>query len=786
ALPRLFEKTETKKVTPVPHLHLFNALVQERTYYRSWRDYSQGIDIPVARLSFIYESNKVGHLDQTPRLTKMENGKLIYIKRDESFERCTLARLKKSHFVSVQELNSTYNIPQENHGDFTMGDKKGRGEDEDSLFNNWMKFSLDNVSELRKQGWQIEIDQNFPFNLVRPDDEWYSEIDDSSGIDWFEVELGVTLNGNRLNLLPILLSSMRNNPHIFDELEHMPEDGSFLCPMPDGSQLVLPTGRIRTILSFLKDLYNFENLGEDGKLKLSRLDAADLVEFEAAMKAVNLRWFGGERIKKLGQKLKNFSGISSVKPPQNFQAKLRPYQQDGLNWLQFLQEYQLAGILADDMGLGKTVQTLAHVSVEKENDRLDKPVLVISPTSVLPNWRLEAERFTPDLKILTLHGSERKARYDKIKEHDIVLTTYPLLFRDKEELLKETYHTIVLDEAQYIKNPKSKMNQVACQLQADHRLCLTGTPMENHLGELWSLFNFLLPGLLGDEKQFRQFYRKPIEKEQDHDRKMALVRRIKPFIIRRTKDMVAAELPPKTEIIQNSELAKVQRDLYETIRVSMHEKVRQEIANKGLARSHIIVLDALLKLRQVCCDPRLLKLEAAKKVKHSAKLEQLMEMLPEMLEEGRTILLFSQFVSMLTLIEEELRKKRMDYVKLTGNTRDRQTPITQFQNGKVPIFLISLKAGGTGLNLTAADTVIHYDPWWNPAVENQATDRAHRIGQEKPVFVYKLITTGTVEEKILQLQEKKKALAEGVFDPQSKAAKKLTVEDINALFEPIW
>jgi SNF2 family DNA or RNA helicase len=370
-------------------------------------------------------------------------------------------------------------------------------------------------------------------------------------------------------------------------------------------------------------------------------------------------------------------------------------------------------------------------------------------------------------------------------EHDLVLTTYPLLSRDKDALLSQEWHIVLLDEAQAIKNPKAQATLAALQLRARHRVCLTGTPMENNLEELWSLFHFLSPGLLGDQRQFKQVFRTPIEKQGDEDRRRLLARRVRPFLLRRTKAEVAAELPEKTEIVETVDLDDPQRDLYESIRVAMDAKVRAEIASKGLARSHIMILDALLKLRQACCDPRLLKVEGAAKVRSSAKLERLMDMLPELVAEGRRVLLFSQFTSMLSLIEESLRRTGIDYVKLTGQTRDRKTPVDRFQSGEVPVFLISLKAGGTGLNLTAADTVILYDPWWNPAVERQAMDRAHRIGQDKAVFVFKLVTAGTVEEAILTLQARKQALADGLFDPEAETGAMLTSEDIDLLFQPI-
>jgi SNF2 family DNA or RNA helicase len=453
--------------------------------------------------------------------------------------------------------------------------------------------------------------------------------------------------------------------------------------------------------------------------------------------------------------------------------------------LQFLREYDLGGILADDMGLGKTVQTLAHILIEKQAGRLTHPVLVVAPTSVVPNWKAEAARFAPQLRVHVSHGLKRKETFAEIGASDLVLTSYALLPRDEEVLLAQEFHLVILDEAQQIKNALTRAARVVGRLRATHRLCLTGTPLENHLGELWSLFHFLMPGLLGDATTFRRTYRTPIEKQGDSLRRQNLVRRIRPFLLRRTKDQVAAELPLKSEIVRPVELAGPQRELYETVRASMHERVRAEIAARGIAQSHIIVLDALLKLRQICCDPRLLKLDSAKRIKDSAKLELLLEMLQEMIPEGRRILLFSQFTSMLDLIEPELTKLKFAYLKLTGQTRDRERPVKEFQAGKVPLFLISLKAGGTGLNLTAADTVIHYDPWWNPAVESQATGRAHRIGQDKPVFVYKLIVSGTVEEKIAALQTSKAALARGVLENDAGAGLPLTAADIQGLFEPL-
>jgi SNF2 family DNA or RNA helicase len=389
------------------------------------------------------------------------------------------------------------------------------------------------------------------------------------------------------------------------------------------------------------------------------------------------------------------------------------------------------------------------------------------------------------MKLLVLRGAEREALYPRIPEVDLVVTSYSLLARDRELLAQQRFDLAVFDEAQAIKNAKAKTAQAAREIGAQRKLAVTGTPLENHLGELWAQFDLVLPGLLGNERAFAKYYRTPIEKHGDAQQQARLNRRIAPFVLRRTKGEVARELPPKTEIVQRVELEGRQRELYETLRLAMHERVREAVAARGLAQSGIVVIDALLKLRQVCCDPRLVKLDRVAEIEQSAKLDALIEMLEPLIEDGRRILLFSQFTSMLDLIEQHLLEHHWRYVRLDGATVDRETPINRFSRGDVPLFLLSLKAGGTGLNLTAADTVIHYDPWWNPAAETQATDRAHRIGQDKPVFVYKLICAGTVEERIKALQQRKSELARAVLDGGSSGALDFEQEDLDALFAPL-
>ena len=650
----------------------------------------------------------------------------------------------------------------------------------------WLNFTLNQLQSLRDQGWELQIDEDFGFDLT-PVEDWYANVDEAPDRDWFDLELGIIVNGQHLSLLPILLNLMRSHSDLLnrEKLARRRDDELILVNIPANPasnhgplQVALPYGRLKPVLATLDEFY----LGEPDATSL-RIKSADAPRLNA-LDALPLRWEGGEQIRGFAQRLRDIKDFS-VEAPEGLNANLRPYQLEGLSWMQSLRQLEVGGVLADDMGLGKTLQTLAHILCEKNAGRLDRPAMVVMPTSLIPNWLDEAAHFTPQLKVLALCGPTRKKHFAHLNDYDVILTTYALLPKDIEHLAKLPLHLLVLDEAQYIKNPGSKATQAACELVARQRLCLSGTPLENHLGELWSLFHFLLPGWLGDVKTFNRDYRVPIERQGSDERLQHLNARIKPFLLRRTKEQVATELPPKTEIIHWVDLNEAQRDVYEAMRLAMDKKVRDEITRKGVGRSQIIILEALLKLRQVCCDLRLVSDTPPKKGSTSGKLDSLMLMLEELFAEGRRILLFSQFTSMLGLIEAELKKRKVPYAILTGQTRDRRTPVKDFQSGKLQIFLISLKAGGVGLNLTEADTVIHYDPWWNPAAENQATDRAYRIGQEKPVFVYKMIARGTVEEKIQHLQQEKSDLAAGVLDGRIAGDWKLQDDDIDALFAPL-
>ncbi|KAF1022248.1 MAG: hypothetical protein GAK37_03385 [Pseudomonas sp.] len=757
-------------VHPVPRLWLASA---EFSAFEPRNGKMQRYIQHRAALSFNYQGNYVSGQKNADIVVRQETQSLR-IKRHPELERPYREQLRHLGFKIATRQSKA--LPESAGELFEMVNDSA-----------WLNFTLNASPTLRAEGWELQIDDDFGFDLSTVDD-WYANVEDAPERDWFDLELGIIVNGERLSLLPILLNLMRSHTEILnpEKLARRRDDELILVNipgLPNGShgplQVALPYGRLKPVLTTLGEFY----LQEPGTLAL-RLAKADATRLNP-LEDLPLQWQGGEKIRSFAQRLRDIKDFT-CEAPGGLNATLRPYQQEGLSWMQSLRQLEVGGILADDMGLGKTLQTLAHILTEKNAGRLDRPCMVVMPTSLIPNWLDEAAHFTPQLKVLALYGAGRKKHFPKLADYDLLLTTYALLPKDIEQLAAQPLHVLILDEAQYIKNPTSKAAQAARELNARQRLCLSGTPLENHLGELWSLFHFLLPGWLGDVKSFNRDYRVPIEKHGSEVRLQHLNGRIKPFLLRRTKEQVATELPPKTEIIHWVDLNEAQRDVYETMRLAMDKKVRDEITRKGVARSQIIILEALLKLRQVCCDLRLVN-EATLPARGSSsgKLDSLMEMLEELFAEGRRILLFSQFTSMLGLIEIELKKRGIAYALLTGQTRDRRTPVKDFQSGKLQIFLISLKAGGVGLNLTEADTVIHYDPWWNPATENQATDRAYRIGQEKPVFVYKMIARGTVEEKIQHLQKEKSDLAAGVLDGRTTGDWQLGNDDIEALFAPL-
>ncbi|MDD0817092.1 DEAD/DEAH box helicase [Curvibacter sp. HBC28] len=620
---------------------------------------------------------------------------------------------------------------------------------------------------------------------------------------WF-LSLGVDIDGETLDLAPLLADLLRRDARWLsaDALFAIDDHALIALRAPGGRRIEAPAAPLKKIVAALLDLLT-DPQRRPGPWRLSSWDlprlealqspdltrAADSAGAPDAASAPLVPWHvqGSEGLAAWVARLRQSGSPPPVAAPTGLGIALRPYQQQGLAWLQYLRAQGLHGVLADDMGLGKTAQAIAHLLTEAQAGRLDRPALVVLPTSLIFNWQAELARLAPDLKVLTLHGPQRSALFDQLAQHQVVLTSYALLWRDLARLRTQPWHLLILDEAQMVKNADSRSARALRQLEARHRLCLTGTPMENHLGELWSLFDFLMPGFLGSARHFQQHWRKPIEVNGESLRARLLAERLRPFILRRRKTEVARELPDKVEVTLPVTLEGAQRELYESVRVAADHLVRRVLHRQGIAGAQISILDALLKLRQVCCDPGLVPGLTLPPSMPSAKMEALAQLLPELVAEGRRVLVFSQFTGLLARAGETLDELGVAWLKLTGDTppAQRGALVQAFQEGQAPVFLISLKAGGIGLNLTAADTVIHLDPWWNPAVEQQATDRAHRIGQTQTVFVYRLVVQGSIEERMLALQQRKARLTEGVLGEDGAQGLKFSPDELEGLLRPL-
>jgi len=579
----------------------------------------------------------------------------------------------------------------------------------------------------------------------------------SSGIDWFDVDGVVHFGETQVKLKEVRKAVRRKERYV---------------KLADGSIGEIPAewlDKYRYLFSMAEDS------GEGLRLASAQVTLLDQLLLEGD------RIQADDEFQRRRENLRRFSEIEPRDLPEGLKANLHPYQKGGFDWLHFLHEYGFGGCLADDMGLGKTVQCLAFLQSLSESHAAKAATLLVLPRSLVFNWEREAARFTPTLRLLNHAGTTRAKDLAAFDEYDLVLTTYGIMLRDIEMLRKHRFHYVILDEAQAIKNPVSQSSKAARLLQADHKLTLTGTPVENSTLELWSQFSFLNPGLLGNLEHFRTEFAGAIEKRQDEVAAAFLRRLVHPFILRRTKDQVARDLPPRTERILYTEMEPGQKKLYEKTRDFYRDQIMGLVDKEGIQDARMKILEGLLRLRQISNHPRLVEPDSKAT---SGKFETLVETLDTLRAEGHKALVFSQFVSMLSLVRESLDANGVPYAYLDGKTTDRQGRVDAFQNNPdLPLFLISLKAGGVGLNLTAADYVIHIDPWWNPAVEMQATDRTHRIGQDKPVFVYKLITRDTVEEKILLLQDRKRALVSQLISTEGGFFKNLTRQDIELLFE---
>lgn len=732
------DQPDTDVKTPVPALELYR-----RENYSEHFSPSQQIEIE-GTLSFEY-----------PDPPETEN--IVYLpNREEELKHRNLIR---SIGFESQGNWKKYVIRGDHALDLVEGGT--------SLFpKGWRVTGLDSIKrKVRFSKLAVRVDVSTP---AEPGEEWLG-----GPLDWLDCKVTLVQNNGTVPLSTIFKSS-RTQTDKWIRLDN----GSY-ARAPGGG-----LNQLRTMLGMLDPNFRLTNTI---KTRLSSAQAIGFIQLEGGGFDVSL----DPRIAALSEKLKDFTSITAAKGSRGFKGELRSYQEEGLGWILFLNEFNLGGVLADEMGLGKTVQALAALQYYKDRrkveQRLKEPTLIIAPTSVITNWAYEARRFTPRLKTLLLHGPSRKSRFSEIPEADIVITSYALLRVDRQELEKYQFSYLILDEAQNIKNPQAATTKAAKALRARWRLALSGTPTENRPSELWSIMDFLMPGYLGSLEFFRNHIEKPILDGGPTAQVAKLLNmKTRPFLLRRTKAQVEKDLPPKLESLLHVEMTPAQQQLYMQILNEVRPRVFEEVEKRGIRGASVSILSALLRLRQVCNHPN-----SIDSLKHlpgydSGKFELLKDLVSEALENGRKILLFSQFIEMLTIIKKWLIQSKVNYLYLDGSTKDRQSLIDRFnEDENVRLFLISLKAGGTGLNLTAADTVVIYDPWWNPAVEGQAVDRAHRIGQTKAVSVYRLITEDSVEQKIMTLKEKKARLFDALVNESGLGSVRLTRADLEHIFSPL-
>lgn len=701
---------------------VLRVMKQERNgYYRA-------MDELYATVQFDYDGQTIRLDDARSGLVDAAADKVLI--RDSAAETRLLAELSG---LKVRPVQDRYRAPE---ADVQFGKKRLH----------------DLVAALVKLGWQVEAEGM----LIKSPGEFRVAV--TSGVDWFDLDATVDYDGTPVQL-PALLAALRK--------------GEKFVELGDGQRGMLPEDW----------LAKFGNLAEFGevegeKLRFRPTQALLLDALVAAQEHVQV----DRNFAKFREKLRKFDGVQPAAAPKLFAGELREYQKQGLGWLHFLREFQFGGCLADDMGLGKTIQVLALLEARRSRrlskDETRRPSLVVAPKSLIFNWIEEAARFTPKLRVLNYTGVERKARLDSIADYDLALTTYGTLRQDIASLKDVRFDYAILDESQAIKNATSQSAKACRLIAADHRLAMTGTPVENHLGELWSLFEFLNPGMLGRSTSLTGLTKAATGGDSAS---LELLRRgLAPFMLRRTKEQVLTELPEKTEQTLYCEMETDQRKAYDELREYYRTLLQQRVAEVGMQKAKIYVLDALLRLRQAACHPALIDPKKAKQ--SSAKLETLLEQLDEVVAEGHKALVFSQFTSLLDIVRKRIDERKITYEYLDGKTRNRQQKVERFQtDAHCPLFLISLKAGGQGLNLTAADYVFILDPWWNPAVEAQAVDRAHRMGQTRRVFAYRLICRDTVEDKILELQKQKRDLADAIISADGSVIRSLTSDDLQLL-----
>lgn len=671
-------------------------------------------------------------------ITIPEGDKILIIHRNKEAEEQFIQKLENLHssFVRQEEQNSLV--------------LKGT----DVLRNNWFFLFVDAMKEMKIPVYGFETLRNFRFNTARPN----THIHVSSGLDWFDAKVEIEFGEQRVGIADIKRALAGKQSFV---------------QLGDGTLGILPDEWLKRYSLLFK-----VGDGKSDKLRLSRYHMSVIDELYENRDESELSFALDEKF----ERLREFKNIPEISAPNHLQPVLRPYQVSGFQWLGYLNDVGWGGILADDMGLGKTVQALTMLEHYK-NTTGNLKAIVICPTTLIYNWQNEVKKFTPALSYHIHHGNTRARSAEELQNYNIIITTYGTLRSDIQLLIKILFDYVVLDESQAIKNPSSKVTKAASLLTAKNRLCMSGTPLQNNTFDIYAQMNFLNPGLLGSVEFFRNEFATPIDKFGEQEQKEHLRKLLYPFILRRTKEQVAKDLPEKTETILFCEMDSAQRKIYDAYRNSYRDKILGTIDQQGIDKSQLTILQGLMKLRQICDSPAILN-EEEKYPNHSIKLDELAREIEENIGEHKA-LIFSQFLGMLSLIREKLKEDNIPFEYFDGSTSptERERSIQNFQNNDdCRVFLISLKAGGVGLNLTAADYVYIVDPWWNPAVEQQAIDRTHRIGQTKNIFAYRMICIDTIEDKILQLQERKKALAKELIADDASFVKSLTKADVEYLF----
>ena len=684
-----------------------------------------------------YPQGEVSLFSKAPLLVE-EKGKMIEIARNKKEEDGFLEEFVKLHPNFKKQIEREF---------FYLNF-------DDMMQDAWFFDAFEKMKELKIEVYGLKDLKSFKYNPHKP--KIVSSI--KSGVDWFEVEVTFAFGDNVISVNDLKKAIVKKEKYI---------------KLDDGSLGLIPSDWLK----------KYERLFRTGTIKKGKIEIPKTLFSVVDELFENMEASDDvlKEIKEKKEKLKAFTKIKKIKQPKGINAKLRDYQMSGVNWLNFLEDFNWGGCLADDMGLGKTIQIITFFKHLKDKRKSKKANLVVVPTSLIFNWQEELGKFCPSLKYKVRYGTNRDKSIDDYDDYDLILTSYGTLVNDITILKKYRFNYVVLDESQAIKNPVSKRYKTVRLLKAKNRIALTGTPIENNTFDLYAQMTFLNPGLFGSVTDFKKNYSEPIDKHKDLDRAKELQQLINPFLLRRTKEQVAKELPPKVESVLYCEMESEQRKVYDAYRNKYRDYLLGKIEEDGLGKSRMYVLEGLMKLRQICDSPVLVSDEDLK-TNQSAKIKELLSAITDKVGNHK-VLIFSQFVKMLNLIKHELDEHGIAYEYLTGQTRKRQEKVDNFQNNEdVRVFLISLKAGGTGLNLTAADYVYIVDPWWNPAVEAQAIDRCYRIGQNKNVMAYKMICKNTIEEKIIEYQQSKKKLASDIIKTDDSFVKSLTKSDIKDLF----